>query len=113
MEEHLVSKRPRGRTFGFKTPSWKNSWFQNACVGEELNSKRPRGRTVGFKTPAWENSWFQNSLVEQQLAALVVLRRAGAHNRFVMHARSGISYLSCNAHVKGGITDLLCMPGDV
>ena len=65
----MVSTRPRGREFGFKTPSLDNSWFQDALVEEYLVSKRPRGRIVGFKTPSWKNSWFQNAPVEELLVS--------------------------------------------
>ncbi|MDA8582952.1 hypothetical protein N9L68_01940 [bacterium] len=50
----MVSKRPRGRIIGSKTPSRMNSWFQNALAEEEL-----------VPTPSRKNSWFQNALVEE------------------------------------------------
>ena len=31
----MVPKRPRGRNVGFKTASWKNTWFQNALEAEK------------------------------------------------------------------------------
>ena len=69
----MVSKRPRGRIVGVKTPSWNKSWFfktpsWNNCWFQ-LVSKRSRGRIGGFKTPSLKNSWFQNALVEKELVS--------------------------------------------